>query len=135
MFNDIINDMIDRLTNAGVRHIYSAFDSLPVIGKGGSFYTVVGINGFTAGRPVYSQFAAYIPYTMRMEFTVTAPENCPLSRLYSYFEEEIFSRLNDMADLDHYLTNVSVKPLSSISRLSLCAEVTFKGMYKAERED
>ena len=67
MFNDIINDMIDRLTNAGVRHIYSAFDSLPVIGKGGSFYTVVGINGFTAGRPVYSQFAAYIPYTMRME--------------------------------------------------------------------
>ena len=135
MFRDIINDVIKRLSDAGVRHIYSAFDALPVSGKGGSFYTIAGLSGFTSGRPVYSQFTAYIPYTMRLELTVTAPENCPLSKLYSYFEEQIMTRLSSLTDLDHFLTSVTVKPVGSISRIAICAELTINGMYKAEKEE
>lgn len=135
MFRDVISDVIKRLSDAGVRNIYSAFDALSVSDKGGSYYTIVGLSGFTSGRPVYSQFAAYIPYTMRLELTVTAPENCPLSQLYSYFEEQIMTRLSSLTDLDHFLTSITVKPVSSISRIAICAELTVKGMYKAEKED
>ena len=146
MFRDIINDVIKRLSDAGVRNIYSAFDALSVSDKGGSYYTIVGLSGFTSGRPVYSQFAAYIPYTMRLELTVTAPENCLLSQLYSYFEEQImmkwcgdhlddYRREYNRIHLDHFLTSITVKPVSSISRIAICAELTVKGMYKAEKED
>ena len=68
MLKENLDSIKEKLRQAGVTNVYSAFDALPVEKKG-EVFTVVGIGAFETSKPVYSQFNVYLPFKTEIEVT------------------------------------------------------------------
>ena len=132
MLRDIVNQVTKTLKDGGARGVYSAFDAQPV-GKKGEFFTVIGIRSFETLNPVYSAFTVYFPFRADIEIKVFSPEDSPLERLYSYYDENIEKSVGGMSGLGCRLSSLSVKHDSNINRLVLTCVMSANGIKKVER--
>ena len=133
MLREIINDVIEKLTNNGVTAVYNAFDAVDIAKKEKGMFTVVGIGGYEAFTPVYSQFYVYIPFRADIEIRITAPKGTSSDDLYLFYDENIEPVITDMSGLTCSLSKMSIKFDSNIQRLVLTAKLSASGITKTER--
>ena len=133
MLREIMNDIIDKLTNSGVTAVYSAFDAVDIAKKEKGIFTIVGIDGYEAFTPVYSQFYVYIPFRADIEMCITAQKGTSSDDIYLFYDEKIEPVLADMCGLTCSLSKMSIKFDSNIQRLVLTAKLSASGITKIER--
>ncbi len=132
MLKEILDSIKEKLRQAGVTNVYSAFDALPVEKKG-EVFTVVGIGAFETSKPVYSQFNVYLPFKTEIEVNVTAQRDMSMASLYNYYCDEIEPVLAGMADMNCSVRKMAVRYDSNIQRLVLTVRLAASGMSKMER--
>lgn len=133
MINSIIKEIISKISENGVKPVYSAFDAVSVERKNRNFFTVVGLNSFELQTPIYSEFTIFIPYKADVDINVTAPENYPMQKLHEYFSENIKPAIMEISGMNCSIRKISVKPDSNINRFVLTARLSVSGMDKLER--
>ncbi|MDE5582914.1 MAG: hypothetical protein K2J08_04340 [Ruminococcus sp.] len=133
MVYQVIDDIIAKLRENGISHVYSAFDSVSSERKSHGFFTVVGINSFELQTPVYSQFTIFVPYKADLDLYVTAPEKFSMESLYKYFSENIMPSVMNFSGVNCNIRKISIKHDSNINRHVLTARLSVSGLEKFER--
>ncbi len=133
MLTDIIDSIVTNLGNSGVSPVYSAFDAVKINEKNNGLFTVVGLSSFESDTPIYSQYTIFFPFKAEIEIKITAPENCSLAQIYSYYDEHIDPVISDMSGLSCKLSGISAKFDSNIQRLVLTVKLSANGISKHER--
>ena len=133
MLNSIISQVITELKAFGAEPVYSAFDAVPVTRKTDGIYTIVGIESFERTAPVYSPFIVYIPFSSEISIKVTAPQDCPLEMLYSYYAEKVSPAVGELTGLSCRLKKLTAKYDSNLCRLVLTAVLDAQGITRVER--
>lgn len=133
MLTEIIEDIMDKLTDAGVQYVYSAFDARSAERKSRNYFTVVGISSFESSQPIYSPYTVYIPFKAELELSVTAPGCFSMEDLYSYYDTNIAPVVFDMSGLTCRLNKMSLKFDNNIQRLVICVKLAASGISKRER--
>lgn len=129
---DVLRELKTALENAGNENVYYAFDTIPVSAKG-KMLTVIGAKSFEAMTPVYSEFLIYMPFKTELEISAAAPENCPMTQLYTYFESCIRPALDALSGLSGRVCRMSIKHDSAMHRLVLTAGFSAAGIRRIER--
>lgn len=132
MLKNIIDEVKQHLTDAGLKNVYSAFDAVPTERKG-SCFTVVGVKSFSADTPLYAPFVVYFPFRAEVEVTMLAPGNWSMERLYEVFCEKAEPALLEMSGMKTRLASLSLKPDSNLSRMTLRAVMDVSGTRRMER--
>ncbi len=133
MLNELIENVIDKLTDYGAENVYSAFDAAPLADKGHDIFTVVSVAEFETSTPIYSLSYIYLPFRAEFEIKVTGSKDISMTDLYDYFDEYIQPALEDMTDLNCSLKKLSVRYDSNIQRLVLTVRAAANGLNKIER--
>ncbi|MBP5580181.1 MAG: hypothetical protein J6X85_00055 [Ruminococcus sp.] len=133
MLKDIIDNIIERLSENHVSPVYSAFDGRALERKGRGFFTVVGISSFESSTPIYSQYMVYLPFRSEIELNVTAPESSSMEELYEYYDNNIAPVMLDMSGMTCSLSSMSIRSDSNIGRLVLTVKLRVSGITKYER--
>ncbi|MBR2284243.1 MAG: hypothetical protein IJ874_07480 [Ruminococcus sp.] len=133
MLKDIIDEITEELTAAGVTGVYSAFDAKAAERKGFGFFTVVGIDSLNAFKPVYAGDVIYIPFRAEVGLDITAPEDGAADKLYSYFDREILPVICGSSGTAFRPGDITIKHDSSINRLVLKVKLTAEGAQKKWR--
>ena len=133
MINQIINEVIEKLSAKGMKEVYSTYDAIPLERKSRNFYTIIGADTFESQQPIYSPATIFVPYKAEIFINVTAPENYSMRKLYEYFSDNIKPVIMENTGTDFYIKNVSMKHDTQISRLVLNAKIFVTGIEKYER--
>jgi hypothetical protein len=133
MLRSITDQICTELRRFGTSPVYSSFDAVPVSKKDKGIYTVVGIESFSATAPVYSPYIVYIPFSTQISIKLTAPPDCPLDELYSYYSRTAGIAISEMSGLSCRLEKLSAKYDSNICRLVLTAIFSATGITRIER--
>lgn len=134
MLREIIDGIIEKLSQKGAAPVYSAFDARAVSRKGnGGIFTVVGISSFEASSPIYSPYTVYIPFKSELEISITAPEGYSLLKIYDYYDEKIAPAVFELSGLTCKLSGMSVRSDSNIGRLVMNVRIAASGITKLER--
>lgn len=133
MLKTIISDIINLLTEHGVKEVYSAFDAVDIQRKSKGIFSVAEIRSFSSSVPIYSQNYVYIPFKADISLRITAPESWTMDRLYTYFDELIAPAVKSMSSLNSSINDITIKPDSNIHRLVLTVDFSTAGMIKDER--
>ena len=132
MLISIINQVRKKLTDSGVKGVYSSFDALPTDHKG-SCFTVVGVKSFSAESPLYAPFVVYFPFRAEVEITMLAPESWSMEQLYDIFNDNVEPVILEMSGLSARLTSIALKPDSNLHRMTLKAVMSISGTHRIER--
>ncbi len=135
MLNSIIERVARELRAFGAEPVYSAFDAVPADKKSKEIYTIVGVEAFESSAPVYSPYIVYIPFKADISIKVTAPRDCPMSRLYDYYSSTAAIAVGELSGLSCSLKSLNVKFDSNIGRLVLTAILSAGGITRIERSD
>ena len=130
MLETIINSVKSELEKAGATSVYSAFDCVPLEKRAGNIFTVVDICAFESSAPIYSLNTVYVPYTAVAALRITAPENCSMTDIYSYYDRYIGASVTGASGR---ISGMTVKFDSNIRRLVMTVKVSLSGIIKAER--
>lgn len=133
MITSIITEIIQKISKNGILPVYSAFDAVSVERKNRDFFTIVGLNSFELQTPIYSEFTIFAPYKADVDINVTAPESCPLQKLYEYFSDNIKPSVMEISGMNCLMKKISVKHDSNINRFVLTARLSVSGIDKLER--
>lgn len=133
MLREIINDVIEKLTDSGVTAVYSAFDAVDIAKKEKGIFTVVGIGGFESFSPIYSPYTIFIPFKADIEISITAPPKSSVAEIYSLYDTSIEPVISDMCGLTCSLSKMSIKFDSNIQRLVLTVRLSASGITRIER--
>lgn len=133
MLNSIIGQVCSELRAFGAEPVYSSFDAVPVTKKESGIYTIVGIESFSTTASVYSQYIVYIPFSAGISIKVTAPPDCSLEKLYSYYSSKVAPAVSELTGLSCRLKNLSVKFDSNLCRLVLTVLLDAEGITRIER--
>ncbi|MBR1591656.1 MAG: hypothetical protein IJ666_01415 [Ruminococcus sp.] len=133
MITDVLNNVKNELTDAGVQNVYTIFDAVPVEKKGRGFYTIVGVSSFETSSPIYTEFTVFIPFKAEIEIKITAREASELAALYGYYDRNIEPVLNRLSNLSSRISRMSLKHDTNINRLVLNVGFSVNGIKKIER--
>lgn len=133
MLKNVISEISLALADKGTKHIYSAFDNIPVNYKGREIFNVVGVESFESSAPIYSQYTVYIPFKAEAVVSVAAPPDYPAEKLYSYFDEHILPAFESISSLTCSLKKLVIKKDSAIDRLVLKVNFSVSGITRLER--
>lgn len=133
MINSIINEVAEKLSQKGVKQVYSAFDAVSVEKKSRDFFTVIGLDTFELQTPIYSEFTVFVPYKAVIDINVTAPERYSMQKLYGYFLDVIKPALTEISGSNCLVRKISMKHDSNINRLVLTAKLSVSGIDRVER--
>lgn len=130
MLETIINSVKSELEKSGAANVYSAFDCVPIEKRAGGIFTVVDVCSFESSAPIYTLDTLYIPYKAGVAIKITAPADCSMTDIYSYYDRYIGTSI---AGASGKLGGMTVKFDSNIHRLVMTVKVSLSGIIRAER--
>lgn len=133
MMREILDGIINKLTENGAKAVYSAFDTRALSKKESGIFTVVGISSFETSPPIYSPYTVYIPFKTELEIDITAPEGYSMVQLYDYYDSCIAGAVFELSGLTCELNGMSVRFDSNIQRLVMKVRIAASGITKLER--
>lgn len=133
MLKEIVEQVIDCIKGSDIKEVFPTYDGLLLEHQGRELVTFVGINGLSAGQPVYSSDKIYCPFTADILVKVTVPQYCNSYMLYDFFCDTVLSRLVESELIYQGIKSVSIRYDSNINRLALDGIVRLSGIFSMER--
>lgn len=134
MLKEILSYITDALKEAGARHVYTAFESVPYDRRPKEPYIVVSADTIETSRPVYTEYEIYLPFTAAAAVSVIAPEGMPLREIYDVFDTQVLPATERSGSISCRLKGVTLKYDSNIKRTVLKASISVTGICRLERK-
>lgn len=133
MLKNVLNKITAELRSNGVENVYSCFDTIPISSKGNDIFTIVGIEGLESSSPIFSPSTVFLPFKAEVSVSAAAPKSFTMAQLYTYCDENIIPVIKNIASLSCSIRNLSIKPDSSINKLTLKIKIQVSGIHRFAR--
>lgn len=135
MLKTVTDAVTSALRNAGITEVYTAFDNIPVKGKGGSngLFAVVSAGALKTSAPLYSPYTVFVPFEAEAELSLLAPLKTGLYSLFCCFEEAVLPALTAPDGPCISVKGITAGRDSNLSRLVMKIKLSVSGISRIER--
>lgn len=96
---DLLDEILSRLRNGGVREVYPSFDAVPFSRKSKECVTIVSTESVQLEAPFPDGDAGVYPFTAVYRVSVLIPTDLPLRRAEDLFYETIVPQMESFGSV------------------------------------